>query len=50
MFSEETLEKIFINPELQKIPFEYQSTMIRVIEQALEELEEKYDAVSEHEP
>lgn len=47
MFSEETLEKIFINPELQKIPFEYQSTMIRVIEQALEELEDKYDAVSE---
>lgn len=50
MFSEKTLEKIFINPELQKIPFEYQSTMIRVIEQALEELEDKYDAVSEHEP
>ena len=49
MFSEDTLEKIFINPELQKIPFEYQSAMIRVIEQALEELEDKYDAVSEHE-
>lgn len=50
MFSEETLEKIFINPELQKIPFEYQSTMIRVVEEALEELEDKYDAVSKHEP
>lgn len=47
MFSEDTLEKIFINPETIKIPFEYQSTMIRVIEQALEELEDKYDAVSE---
>lgn len=47
MFSEDVLEKIFSNPEVQKIPFEYQSAMIRVVEQALEEVEDKYDAVSE---
>ena len=42
MFSEEVLEKIFSNPETIKIPFEYQSAMIHIIEQALEELEDKY--------
>lgn len=46
MFSEEVLEKIFSNPETIKIPFEYQSVMIHIIEQALEEVEDKHDAVS----
>ncbi len=50
MFSEKVLEKIFSNPETIKIPFEYQSVMIHIVEQALEEVEEKYDAVSEYEP
>jgi hypothetical protein len=49
MFSEDVLEKIFSNPETTKIPFEYQSVMIRVVEQALEEVEDKYDAVSKYE-
>ena len=50
MFTENVLEKIFSNPKLKDIPFEYQSSMIRVVEEALEELEEEYDAVSKHEP
>lgn len=37
MFSDEILEKIFTDPEAQKIPIGYQSTMIRVIEKVLEE-------------
>lgn len=37
MFSDETLEKIFSDPEAQKVPIGYQSTMIHVIEKILEE-------------
>lgn len=37
MFSDETLEKIFSDPETQKVPIGYQSTMIHVIEKILEE-------------
>lgn len=39
MFSDETLEKIFADPETQKVPIGYQSTMIHVIERILEEEE-----------
>lgn len=37
MFDDKILEKIFTDPETQKIPIGYQSTMIRVIEKILEE-------------
>ena len=37
MFSDETLEKIFEDPEAQKVPIGFQSTMIHVIEKILEE-------------
>lgn len=37
MFSDEILEKIFSDPESHKVPVGYQSTMVRVIEKALEE-------------
>lgn len=37
MFKDETLEKIFLDPEAQKVPIGYQSTMIHVIEKILEE-------------
>lgn len=36
MFSDEILEKIFANDEVQKIPIVYQSIMIHVIEKILE--------------
>ena len=39
MFSDEILEKIFAHPETNKIPIGCQSTMIHVIEGALEDLE-----------
>ena len=38
MFSDEILEKIFSDPEAQKVPIGYQSTMIHVVEKILEEL------------
>ena len=49
MFSDKILEKIFSNPEIQKIPFEYQSTMLHAIETAIEETEVEDDAISKHE-
>ena len=39
MFSDEILEKIFEHPETSKIPIGCQSTMIHVIEEVLEEVE-----------
>jgi hypothetical protein len=39
MFSDEILEKIFTNPEVNKIPIEEQATMIRVIEKVLDDME-----------
>ena len=39
MFSDEILEKIFSHPETSKIPIGCQSTMIHVIEEVLEEIE-----------
>ena len=44
MFSDEILEKIFLNQEMQNIPIKYQSTMITVIENVLEEMGVKIDA------
>ena len=44
MFSDEILEKIFLDQEMQKIPIKYQSTMITVIENVLEEMGVKIDA------
>ena len=44
MFSDEILEKIFEHPESQKVPIGYQSTMIRVVEEVLEEMGVKLDA------
>ena len=38
MFSDEILEKIFADKEIQKIPFAYQSTVIKVVERILEEM------------
>ena len=39
MFSDEILEKIFAHPETSKIPIGCQSTMIHVIEEVLEDVE-----------
>ena len=39
MFSDEILEKIFAHPETNKIPIGCQSTMIHVIEEVLEDVE-----------
>lgn len=37
MFSDEVLEKIFLNREMQKIPIGTQSAIIRVFEDVIEE-------------
>ena len=39
MFSDEILEKIFAHQETSKIPIGCQSTMIHVIEEVLEDVE-----------
>ena len=39
MFSDEILEKIFAHPETSKVPIGCQSTMIHVIEEVLEDVE-----------
>ena len=50
MFSDEILEKIFAQKEIQKVPFVYQSTIIHVIERVLEEMGVNVnDAVSKFE-
>ena len=36
MFTDEILEEIFADKEIQKIPFDYQSTIIHVVERVLE--------------
>ena len=38
MFSDEVLEKIFADKEIQRVPFDYQSTVIHVVERVLEEM------------
>lgn len=48
MFSDNVLEKIFAEKELQRVPFDYQSIVIHVIERVLEEMGvDVNDAVSE---
>lgn len=37
MFTDEIYEKIYSNPEVDKIPISYVSTMISVIEKVIEE-------------
>ena len=43
MFSDEVLEKIFASKEIQRVPFDYQSTVIHVVERVLEEMGVKID-------
>ena len=38
MFSDKLLEKIFADKEIQRVPFEYQSTVIHVVERVLDEM------------
>lgn len=40
MFTEEILERIFSDSEVQKIPIGCQATMVTVIERILEEMED----------
>lgn len=40
MFSDEFLEKIFANPEMQKIPIGAQSTAVKAFEEVLEDIQE----------
>lgn len=47
MFSDEILEKIFTHKESRLVPIGYQSIMISVIEEVLEETGVNLDAVSE---
>lgn len=50
MFSDKVLEKIFADKEIQRVPFDYQSTVIHVVERVLEEMGVNLDdAVSESE-
>lgn len=41
MFTDEFLEKIFSQPEMQKIPIGCQSTAVHVFQEALEEIKEE---------
>lgn len=38
MFSDKLLEKIFSDKEIQRVPFEYQSIVIHVVERVLDEM------------
>lgn len=38
MFSDFVLEKIFADKEIQRVPFDYQSTVIHAVERVLEEM------------
>lgn len=50
MFGDYVLEKIFADKEIQRVPFDYQSTVIHVVERVLEEMGVNLDdAVSESE-
>lgn len=46
MFADGVLGKILSRPELNKIPFEYQSAIISVIEKTLEDILEENPYVS----
>lgn len=41
MFSDEVLEKIFGREDVMKIPIVYQSTMVRAIQEVLEQEEDE---------
>jgi hypothetical protein len=47
MFSDEVLEKIFAHPNIHRIPIAYQATMIDIIEDVLEKVEEENATVPE---
>lgn len=47
MFSDEIRERIFMDIRMQKIPFDYQSTAIRVIEEILDEMGLDLNAIPE---
>lgn len=49
MFSDKILERIFAHSESHKVPIGYQSTMIHIVEDVLEELkgENPYASISE---
>lgn len=49
MFSDEILEKIFADKEMQKIPNGCQSTAISVIERILENIQEENPYATIHE-
>ena len=38
MFSDKLLEKIFADKEIHRVPFEYQSIVIHVVERVLDEM------------
>ena len=38
MFGDSVLEKIFADKDIQRVPFEYQSTVIHVVERVLDEM------------
>lgn len=42
MFSDEVLEKIFSRKDVMKIPIVYQSTMVRAIQEVLEQEEKNH--------
>ena len=41
MFTDEFLEKIFANEEMQKIPIGYQSTAVHAFQEVLEDIKEE---------
>lgn len=51
MFSDEILERIFVQEDVQRICFEHQSIIIHAVERVLEEMGVviEYDAISESE-
>lgn len=50
MFSDEVLEKIFGREDVMKIPIVYQSTMVRAIQEVLEQEEDENasESLSKH--
>ena len=38
MFGDSVLEKIFADKEIQRVPFEYQSKVIHIVERVLDEM------------
>lgn len=42
MFTDEFLEKIFANEEMQKLPVGTQSTVVKAFQDVMEEIKEEY--------